>query len=308
MEYPIIDGIPILVPDLRAYVSQNILPIMARTDLDRTVESLVGDCCGPGSGIDTLRQHLSTYGHDHYGDLDPDQPPGGDHGPGAVVRLLNKALDLAGEDLPEGPVVDAGCAVGRGTFELAQRLDRPVLGVDLNFHMLRTAAMVMNHGRVNYPFRRVGLVYDRKSFPIHLPAKDRVDFWACDATCLPFGEKSMALAASLNLVDCVASPYDHLVCLAKILMPGGAALMTTPFDWSANATPVEAWLGGHSQRWGLQGRSEAFLDSLLSGGSHPNCLQNLGIQASEEGFQWPVRLHDRSRVVYTTRVMALRAL
>jgi len=35
-EYPIIDGLPIIVADLRNYVSQNIIPILSRNDLSET--------------------------------------------------------------------------------------------------------------------------------------------------------------------------------------------------------------------------------------------------------------------------------
>lgn len=51
-EYPVIDGIPILISDLRAYITQNIIPLLKRSDLSSTMESLLGDCCGPGSAFD----------------------------------------------------------------------------------------------------------------------------------------------------------------------------------------------------------------------------------------------------------------
>lgn len=85
-EYPIIDGIPIIVADVRTYVSQGILPIIARTDLSDTMESLLGDCSGPGSSFDVQRQHLSTYAFDHYGDLDPQETGNAPISPGSVMR------------------------------------------------------------------------------------------------------------------------------------------------------------------------------------------------------------------------------
>ena len=41
-EYPVIDGIPIIVANLRAYISQNMLPVLCRDDLSDTMESLLG--------------------------------------------------------------------------------------------------------------------------------------------------------------------------------------------------------------------------------------------------------------------------
>ena len=40
-EYPIVDGLPIIVPDVRRYVQDNLFYIMARTDLTPAVESLL---------------------------------------------------------------------------------------------------------------------------------------------------------------------------------------------------------------------------------------------------------------------------
>ena len=86
-EYPIIDGIPIIVPDLRNYVSHHLIPILSRRDLSETLESLVGDCYGPGSAFDSSRQHVSTYAFDHYGDLDPEKPKDTEVLPGSVLNL-----------------------------------------------------------------------------------------------------------------------------------------------------------------------------------------------------------------------------
>ena len=135
-EYPVIDGIPIIIADLRAYISQNIIPILSRHDLTDTMESLLGDCFGPGSAFDSQRQHLSTYGFDHYGDLDPEESKDLPISPGSVIGLLKQGL-LSIKDEIHGPVIDIGCSVGRTSFEVANRYDELVLGIDLNFDMLK---------------------------------------------------------------------------------------------------------------------------------------------------------------------------
>ena len=81
--------------------------------------------------------------------------------PGAVVRCLEQGLSLLSRGV-EPPAIDLGCSVGRSTFVLAGRCDGPVLGVDVNFSMLRLAARVLRSGVVRYPRRRVGIVYDRR--------------------------------------------------------------------------------------------------------------------------------------------------
>ncbi|HEV2854746.1 MAG TPA: methyltransferase domain-containing protein [Thermoanaerobaculia bacterium] len=294
-EYPILDGIPLLIGNLRSYVAGAINQINAREDLDATTESLLGDCCGPGSPYDATRQHLSTYAWDHYGDLDPDE--NSEVPPGSVLRVLERGLELAGE-IPEGPILDLGCAVGRTTFELAARTGRPVVGVDLGYAMLRLAARALREGRVRYPRRRVGLVYDRRDFVVRSPDAENVDFWACDALALPFPSGTFAAVVGLNVLDCVQSPHDLLAALPQLLAPGGKAILSTPYDWSPAATPVEAWLGGHSQRGETAGASEPVLRALLTPGAHPASVEGLRIVTEEPAIPWRVRLHERAVMEY----------
>ncbi len=300
-EYPIIDGIPVILVDLRAYISQNIFPILARTDLTDTLESLVGDCCGPNSPFDAMRQHLSTYTSDHYGDLDSEE----DAEP-SLLKLVKEGLTAVGESV-SGPVIDLGCSVGRASFALAEARDDIVLGIDLNFNMLRTASCVLHHGLVRYPRRRVGMVYDTREFSVAFEGGDRVDFWACDAMNPPFAGKSFSLATSFNLLDCLRSPYDHLLSLSRILKPEGKAIITTPYDWSPNATPVESWFGGHSQRSETQGASEAILRKFLAGGDHPQSIDNLKLVYENEAIPWSVRSHDRSVTNYQVHMAVVQA-
>jgi SAM-dependent methyltransferase/uncharacterized protein YbaR (Trm112 family) len=302
-EYPIIDGIPIIVADLRGFVSRNAPALLARSDLSEILESLVGDCCGPQSEFDVRRQHLGSYAFDHYGDLDPEEGKDGPAPPGSILRLLREGLSRVGE-VPAGSVLDAGCAVGRTSFALAEATDDLVLGVDLNLDMLRTASQVLHEGIVRYPRRRIGMVYDRREFPVSFSGADRVDFWACDAGAIPLASLAFGTAVSLNLLDCMNSPMDHLREIARILSPGGRAALATPYDWSPNATPVEGWIGGHSQRSDFRGAAEPLLRHLLSREEFRGA-DGLEI-VSEASVPWSVRVHDRAAMAYQSHLMILR--
>jgi SAM-dependent methyltransferase/uncharacterized protein YbaR (Trm112 family) len=303
-EYPILDGVPILVPALRAYVSQNILPILRRSDLSDTMESILGDCCGHGSAFDQMRQHLSTYGWGHYSDLDPLETG---NPPLSLLGLLDQGLALAGPP-GEGPILDAGCSVGRSTFALAERHERLVLGVDLSFSMLQVASRALRTGEVRYPRRRVGLVYDERSFPVRLRGSERVDFWVCDAAALPFPRRTFSLASSLNLLDCLPVPHEHLRSLARVLRPGARAVLATPHDWSTAATPIEGWIGGHSQRGPEGGSSSLALRALLTPGAHPASVEGLSMIAASEAIPWLLRLHERSVVQYASQLVVAERL
>jgi SAM-dependent methyltransferase len=196
--------------------------------------------------------------------------------------------------------------VGRSAFDLAARTDGPVLGVDVNFSMLQVAHGVLRTGTVRYPRRRVGLVYDRRTFPVELPGCERVDFWVCDALALPFPSATFAFASALNVIDCVPSPHGFLHAVAGALHPGARALLSTPYDWSANVTPVEAWIGGHSQRGPDQGASEPLLRRLLDPEAHPpGGVAALRLLGERERVRWQARLHERSTVEYAVHLVAV---
>jgi SAM-dependent methyltransferase/uncharacterized protein YbaR (Trm112 family) len=300
-EYPIVDGIPILVANIRQYVADNIAAITGRRDQGDLVESMLGDCCGPDSLFNTTRQHLSSYAWDHYGDLDPAEAAG-EPRPGSMLRTLRQGLELAGAP-PAGAWLDVGCSVGRSSFVLAESGSELVLGLDLNFAKLRLAAQVLREGRVQYPRRRVGLVYERREFPVKLAGVDRVDFWACDAAALPFANGTCALAVSMNVLDCLANPREFLVSVGRVLRAGGKAVLACPYDWSPVATPVENWLGGHSQRSPSSGASEAALRALLTPGV-AGSIEGLVLKGEQDDLPWHVRLHDRSTMAYRLHLVA----
>lgn len=303
-EYPVIDGIPILVADLRSYVTQNILPILKRADLSSTMESLLGDCCGYGSAYDFGRQHLSTYVFNHYAEFDV-QATGPDFPFYSIATVLRQGISLMG-GMPDGLILDLGCSVGRTAFEQASCTNDLVLGIDLNYGMLQMAGTIMNRRSVTYGRRRGGIVFEQREFPISFPRMEAVDFWVADVTNLPFADATIALGTSLNLVDCVSNPYDHLRELTRVLRPGGSALLSTPYDWSTYATPLESWIGGHSQRSENQGRSAEALRSLFDNGGHPQAIKGLELAAERDNVPWTLRMHERSLVTYFAHLLVGR--
>jgi SAM-dependent methyltransferase len=264
----------------------------------------LGDAAGPGTGLDSIRQHVSSYVWDHWGDHDPleGRPAPGSARPGGVARALEAALDLADDSLPDGPILDFGCGAGRSVSELATRTGRPVLGIDLSVPLARVARRAVREGKVIYARRRIGIAYDRRSFPV--PASPNADVWICDVQALPFAPETFALAVGLNVVDCLGDPRLGLAELGSALKPGAETLLSIPFDWTANVTPIENWIGGHSQRGPHEGNAEPILDLLL--GDSPMAAGLLRREKPARDIPWHVRLHERSCMHYQAHLLAAR--
>ena len=175
--------------------------------------------------------------------------------------------------------------------------EAPVLGVDLSFPMLRLAQQVLRTGYAQFALRRVGIVYDPVTVTTPFGGLENVDFWLCDALALPFANATFRTATMLNVLDCLPSPLDGLQSLSNQLQTNGQALLSTPYDWSVSATPMENWLGGHSQRSEVAGSSEAMLRTLLSG-AHAQAIPTLRLEHEIEHFPWHTRLHARSAMHY----------
>jgi len=303
-EYPIIDGVPIIVPDLRIVLGSQHHFIELRSDLNLHIEDMIGDALGDASEFHVRRQHLSIYGWDGYGEFDGPGNVNQTEEPGAVARCLQQGIAML-DDLA-GPIVDLGCAVGRSSFELATGTDEMVLGVDLSFPMLQLAQQVLDTGEARYPRRETGVVFQPITSRTPFARLPNVDFWLCDAMSLPFPAGSAGTVSALNMLDCVPSPLTLLNNIETLLTTGGQALIGCPYDWASSATGIEHWIGGHSQRGPYQGDPSQLLTALLTANAHPQSLEALHLVDSRPDVEWKTRLHARSTTTYRTHLVAAK--
>lgn len=293
-EFPVIDGVPVIVPDPSSVLKSQFSNLFWRHDLPEQLESLLGDAFGPGDAFDTMRYHLSLYAADHYAGW-------GLPGNSGVVDLINWGLAQLREANPEkseGIGLDLGGAVGRGGWELAAQKHDPVVVADLNLSMLRFGQRLALEGQAEIALRRVGIIYDRMKIEVpEALAKHTPDFWAVDAAALPLNSHAIATVTAINLVDCAASPSGIISEIGRVLGTDGGAVLATPHDWSAQATDVTQWLGGHSQRGPHGGAPEPILSAAL---------ESVGIKtvAEAEDLSWRLRLHARSVMEYSVHGVA----
>lgn len=307
VSYPIIDGIPIIMADLAKYVSDSIHSITARTDLSEHSEAMLGTAVGPGATFNINRHYLGTYGWDHYGDMASSavrEREQRNAPPGSLMACLSAGLNLLPSRI-QSPILDIGCAVGRSSIELAARGDGLILGVDLNFAALRLAQRVLHEGRVAYPLKQLGIVYERQDYAAVFPHANRVDYWACDALALPFAAGTFGFVNAMNVIDNVNSPTDFLVAMSRALRSGGYALLATPYDW-APPVPVKNWLGGRAAFGVDSVDSASALRALLRGEASNPALKELRLIGELEHQPWHVRVHNRRTASYDTHILACR--
>jgi hypothetical protein len=92
----------------------------------------------------------------------------------------------------------------------------------------------------------------------------------------------------------------HLVELGRVLGAGGSALVSAPYDWASNATPVGQWLGGHSQRGPAHGSSAAELRRLLS-----SVTTGLQVADERDRVPWRVYVNERASMDYAVHLLRL---
>jgi SAM-dependent methyltransferase len=161
--------------------------------------------------------------------------------------------------------LDAGCAVGRFTFEMSMKSDFAV-GIDNSHALIWTARELMKNRQLKVTIKEEGLLTREKR--IQLPEKwstDKVEFVVGDAQILPFRSRTFSSLATLNLVDKVPEPLRHLEELNRVARESEAQfLFSDPFSWSSEVAREENWLGG-THEGPFRGEGVHNVDSLLAG-------------------------------------------
>ncbi|MFZ0945916.1 MAG: methyltransferase domain-containing protein [Syntrophobacteraceae bacterium] len=177
---------------------------------------------------------LSAYLWSHYADLFKDPEATGAYS------------EWAGQISPAaGAALDAGCAVGRFCFEMSLKCDM-VIGVDLSETFISMARQIMEQRKLNFRLKQEGRIHSEKAFV--LPAQwdsNKVEFIVADAGALPFRSGTFNSVASLNLIDKIPHPLEHLGEASRIARPNEAQLLISdPFSWSEAVCTPDRWLGG----------------------------------------------------------------
>jgi SAM-dependent methyltransferase len=197
---------------------------------------------------------LSSYLWSHYGDTF------GDRDASAAYEEWAKLLHHQ-----PGFSLDAGCAVGRFTFEMSSKSDFAV-GMDNSLAFVRQARELMKNRRIAFSVPEEGALVEEQAIDLYgLWNGDNVEFIRGDAVSLPFRSGCFASLASLNLIDKIPLPLQHLKEMNRTADDRDAQfLISDPFSWSVDIAREENWLGG-TGTGAFSGRGIDNVRSLLTG-------------------------------------------
>jgi putative 4-mercaptohistidine N1-methyltranferase len=154
------------------------------------------------------------------------------------------------QERPKRKALDAGCAIGRSSFELAREFDE-VIGIDISAQLVREAQRLKESGMLQYTIFEEGEL--ERSYEISLKkfglehASKKVNFWQADACDLKPVFCGFDLVLAGNLIDQLYDPKRFLEAMHTRIVKGGLLILTSIYDWQEDITPRSAWLGGYKE-------------------------------------------------------------
>lgn len=236
------------------------------------------------------------------------QPPVSQPDLGWVTAFLG-ALD----DLPDGPVLLLGGAVGGEALALPNPWTAPgpqqrdVVLLESHPYLIAAAAHLTSETPHLGCLRRPGVVELRPIVMNEEPrrALGHTQLVFGDVHDPPFAASQFAAIIALNVMDSVRDPWLVMGQCEALLRPGGALLMSAPWNFRPEITAPNRWLdtglpADCDLPWLLAGR--------LTGAALPGILDGLALQHIERDLPWPLRVHDRLTWQYTVDALLLRRL
>lgn len=298
--FVIVDGVALLVEDFTRYLEgkQNVLSELIHAADTAQAKTFIADCLGEVNQLqsDTWESLYTAYIWAHFDSIRNDDLITEallQHGVSgtdsfSTTHLTDIVRSFLPRDLPSGSIgIDIGCSVGGNTHSLADSVSTAI-GCDYSFRAVRTARAIRDSdGEYEYDAHLEGYLRRTRSINVEIPDPETTDFVVADAAALPFGPETATVVVSMNMVDVLADPLDHLEAGDRLLSPGGRLIVCDPYDWArvSNADPAN-WFGGTDAD--DPSRSEEAIRRVISA--------HLGheIVAEQRDVPWTLKYHPRS--------------
>lgn len=145
-------------------------------------------------------------------------------------------------------VLEVGCSVGRGCFELATYFDQ-VLGLDFSARFINVANRLQQTGSVLYTLPIEGEIMDFKEQTLeehglnHWVARCR--FMQQDPSNLKPIFSGYDMLVAMNVIERLYEPQKFIQDIAHRLNAGGLLMLGSTYDWNSSFTTQANWLGGY---------------------------------------------------------------
>ncbi len=265
----------LICPECRETANPLILKIVRETDQDVLEGKLVCENCGsdyaihegiailvPKQTLPHVHGHsgynsqamLSAYLWSHYSEFF--------NGPDATDAY--KIWASCFKEQREW-AIDIGCSVGRLSFELSRTHQR-VIGLDTSFSFVKKAQELLYEKQVRFDLIIEGQITEERKCDLDLGYQfDAVDFIVADAMALPFRTGLFDTAASVNILEKVPHPANHLREVNRVLNPDRASfLFSDPFSWDESVSDPGLWLSGLT-KGEFQGRGMDNMCRIMEG-------------------------------------------
>jgi SAM-dependent methyltransferase/uncharacterized protein YbaR (Trm112 family) len=238
-EYPIIDGVPIVLADLASYLAAETVAVV-----EREPPEVAARLAAPGpddAPYPRLLEHLSIYLDAHWGDRSEPVIACG------VAAVLDKLAGLSRVDT----TVELGCSVGRVLAELA-RTATWVVGMDLQFAAVRRARRLLAGERLPYCRRMMAREYATAAATGI--AASNVELICGNALDPPLVPGAFDRVVAINLLDSIGNPQQLLAVLDGLCAPGGELVIASPYSYQSSILGEHAAIGPAELRARLAGR------------------------------------------------------
>jgi SAM-dependent methyltransferase/uncharacterized protein YbaR (Trm112 family) len=284
-EYPILDGVPIVLKDIQNWWNSEKHKITSTT-FEAPELTQYFDTLDESEALSFAeRSLLSSYLDLHYGAHD--EVSASSDSWLKSEEFWKTVIGLAEPDnqATYECALDMGCSVGRYTFEIAGFTEMTI-GIDLSFNMLSTAAKIQRTKNIAYERRTHGRFFkDARSS--YSPPSQNVFFVLADCLEPPFSAESFDLIGALNLLDNVKLPLVLIGQMDALLRPGGKLVMGSPYEWRPEICEPREWL----ESAGLDG--PAMVRKILEGNMVPQMELIYEILEELRDVPWVLRHHDR---------------
>lgn len=166
-----------------------------------------------------------------------------------VPNYARALVDIAEQIVEKrGSALDIGCATGRASFELARTFDN-VTGMDYSARFIDVAQSLVRGEERRYLMPEEGelMQYCQASLAdigISPEQAERVQFVQGDACNLKPQYQGYDLVLASNLIDRLREPKRFLRDITTRIVSGGILMLSSPYTWLEEFTPVENWIGG----------------------------------------------------------------